>query len=346
MKKTLLALAVLASFAGVASAQTSVTAYGVLDMALQREDNGAAVNATKTALDSGIQSGSRLGFKGTEDLGGGLNAHFVLEMGMNADTGLSSQGGVLFGRQAFVGLGGGFGTVNLGRQYAPIFLATDAVDPFDAGIIGGTAGVGTSTGGILTMFGTPFRTNNTINYTTNNLGGFTGSLAYSLGEQAGNNTAGRQLGVSGTYANGPILVTAAYHKADNIPGGAILADATKIGFVGATYDFKVVKLAAAYGKTTNDLDTVDNKDWMLGVTVPVGPGNILGTYTRVTNDAISTDNKSNQIAVGYTYDLSKRTNLYTSFSRTANDANVNGGGLAAGNGLTDKMFNVGIRHKF
>lgn len=361
MKKTLLALAVLASFAGVASAQTSVTAYGVLDMALQREDNGAAVNATKTALDSGIQSGSRLGFKGTEDLGGGLNAHFVLEMGMNADTGLSSQGGVLFGRQAFVGLGGGFGTVNLGRQYSPIFLATDSVDPFDAGIIGGTAGVGTSTGGILTMFGTPFRTNNTINYTTNNLGGFSGSVAYSLGEQAGNNVNGRNIGVSGTYANGPILITAAYNKADNIPNAlavpAVLPDATKIGFVGGTFDFKVVKAALAFGKTTDDLNTVDNKTVMLGATVPVGPGNILGSWVHQKND-LTNGGKSNQYAIGYTYDLSKRTNLYTSYSRTTNDANDNAGALAGpgphdtaaqialGNGLTDTMFNVGIRHKF
>jgi len=342
MKKTLLALAVLASFAGVASAQTSVTAYGVLDMALQHEDNGAASNAATTALDSGIQSGSRLGFKGTEDLGGGLNAHFVLEMGVNADTGISAQGRV-FGRQAFVGLGGGFGTVNLGRQYAPIFLATDAVDPFDAGIISGHAGFGTSSSGILGLFGTPFRTNNTVNYTTNNMGGFTGSLAYSFGEQAGNNTTGREIGASATYANGPILVTAAYHKTDSGAGAPV--NATKLEFIGATYDFKVVKAAAAYGKTTSDLNIVDNKTAMLGVTVPVGPGNILGSWVHQKND-LAGGGKSNQIAVGYTYDLSKRTNLYTSYSRTANDANDNAGGLAAGNGLTDKLFNVGIRHKF
>jgi predicted porin len=113
MKKALLALAVLAAFAGTASAQTNVTMYGVLDMALQHENDG--VNST-TALDSGIQSGSRLGFKGTEDLGGGLKANFDLEAGVNADTGTSSQGGILFGRQAWVGLSGGFGSLRLGRQ--------------------------------------------------------------------------------------------------------------------------------------------------------------------------------------------------------------------------------------
>ena len=245
------------------------------------------------------------------------------------------------GRQAYVGLGGGFGTVNLGRQYSPIFLAADSVDPFDAGIITGQAGSGTSSDGTLVFFGNfPNRTNNTINYTTNNLGGFTGSVAYSFGEVAGDNTANRQLGLSGTYANGPILATAAYHKANDLAGNA-----TKNAFIGGTYDFTVVKAAAAYGKNTSDLNTVDTKTWMLGVTVPVGPGNILGSYTHVKNNLVG-GGKSNNIAVGYTYALSKRTNLYTSYSRTANDANDNAGGLAAGPGLTDKLFNVGIRHKF
>lgn len=342
MNKSLLALAVLSAFAGAASAQTSVTVYGVVDMAVQHENNGGAAGS-KTALDSGIESGSRLGFKGSEDLGGGLKANFQLEMGVNADTGASSQGGVLFGRQAFVGLSGNFGSVNFGRQYAPIFIATDSVDPFDAGIISGTAGVGTSSTGILGLFGTPFRTNNTVNYTTTNLGGFSGSAAYSFGEVAGDNSASRQIGLSGTYANGPALATVAYHKANDV-----LGNGTKFVFVGGTWDFKVVKAAAAYGTTKTDtgvLTQVDNKTAMLGVTVPVGPGNILGSWVHQKNELVG-GGKSNQLAVGYTYAMSKRTDLYTSYSRTANDTNDNAGGLAAGNGLTDKLFNVGIRHKF
>lgn len=339
MKKSLLALAVLGAFAGVASAQTSVTVYGVLDMAIQHENNG--VNS-KTALDSGIQSGSRLGFKGVEDLGGGMNAHFVLEMGVNADNGTSAQGGLTFGRQAYVGLGGNFGNLNMGRQYSPIFNSAASVDPWGVGIIGATAGVGTSATGILGMFGTPFRTNNTINYTTNNLSGFTGSLAYSFGEQAGDNTAGRQMGLSGSYANGPVLVTAAYHKANDTTAAT---KATKLGFVGGSYDFKVAKLAAAYG--TNKVDAgADNRTWMLGATVPVGPAtNILASYAR-NNDRSVADGATNQIALGFTYSLSKRTNFYGSVSRTANDAGVSGGGLSVAKGDTDKMYNVGIRHTF
>ncbi|MES2070297.1 MAG: porin [Pseudomonadota bacterium] len=343
MKKSLLALSVLAAFAGVAHAQSSVTIYGVVDMAIQNENRGGTGpgTGTITGLDSGIQSGSRVGFKGTEDLGGGLKANFQLEMGVNADNGTSSQGGLAFGRQAWVGLSGDFGSVNMGRQYTPIFIAVDTIDPFDAGFTSGAAGQGTSSAGILGVFGTPFRSNNTVNYSTNNLGGFTGSAAYSFGEVAGNTSASRQIGLSGTYAAGPVTATLAYHKANDVTGN----NATKIVFLGGIYDFGVAKLHAAYGKTTTDLNTADNKQWMIGTTVPFGAAAFLATYTRITNELV-TANKSNQVAIGGTYSLSKRTNLYTSFSRTSNDANVNAGGLAAANGATDRLFNVGIRHKF
>lgn len=342
MKKSLLALSVLAAFAGVAHAQSAVTVYGVVDMAIQHQNHDGAITKSKTALDSGIQSGSRLGFKGTEDLGNNLKANFLLEMGILADTG-KSQGDLTFGRQAYVGLSGDFGAVNLGRQYAPIFIAVDTIDPWDAGFIGGKAGEGTSSGGILTVFETPFRTDNTINYTTNNLGGFTGSAAYTFGEKAGGSSVSRQMGLSGTYAAGPVTATLAYHRANDV---VIAGNDKKSAFLGGIYDFGVAKLHAAIGRTTSDLDTSDHKDWMIGTTVPFGAAALLASYTRIDNKVPGAVGKSNQIAVGGTYSLSKRTNLYTSFSRTDNDANVNVAGLAAANGATDRLFNVGVRHKF
>lgn len=126
MKKSLLALAVLGAFAGAASAQTNVTIYGVVDAGITHE-NGAAGSVTKLA--TGVQSGNRLGFKGTEDLGGGLKANFQIENGFNLDTGTQRQG-ALFGRQAYVGLSGNFGAINLGRQYNPVFNALDSIDPW------------------------------------------------------------------------------------------------------------------------------------------------------------------------------------------------------------------------
>src|SRR5690606_10200795 len=115
MKKSLLALAVLGTFSGAALAQSSVTIYGVADAGIAYTDNGNPAGE-QWSVESGQQSGSRLGFKGTEDLGGGLSAIFTLESGFNLDNGTSAQGGRLFGRQAWVGLNGGFGTVKLGRQ--------------------------------------------------------------------------------------------------------------------------------------------------------------------------------------------------------------------------------------
>lgn len=347
MKKSLLALAVLAAVAGSAHAQSSVTIYGVLDMALQHENRGGTAGSI-TALDSGIQSGSRLGFKGSEDLGGGLKANFQLEMGVNADTGASSQGGLAFGRQAWVGLSGEFGSLNMGRQYTPIFIATDTIDPWDAGFNstggGAQAGQGTSTAGTLGLFGTPFRTNNTVNYTTNNLSGFTGSLAYSFGEVAGDTSALRNIGLSGIYADGPIQAAIAYNTNSDATGNA-----KKITFLGGIYDFSVAKLHAAYGKTTTDagyVGPVDTKEWMIGTTVPFGAATLIATYASVTNNLVATAGKGQQFAIGGTYSLSKRTNLYTNYARTTNDANSNAGGMASANGQTDSLINVGIRHRF
>src|SRR4051812_24354305 len=111
MKKTLLAFALLGAFAGTASAQSNVTVYGVVEIAVNYADNGAATNARTFSLDNGTSLPSRIGFKGTEDLGGGLKALFQLENGFNLDTGAITQTGRIFGRQAWVGLNGGFGTV-------------------------------------------------------------------------------------------------------------------------------------------------------------------------------------------------------------------------------------------
>ncbi len=129
MKKTFATLALLS--AGTAFAQSNVTVYGLVDASIANEKNGGTLAATR--LDSGSQSGSRLGFKGTEDLGNGLKANFVLEAGFNLDDGTSAQG-ALFGRQAYVGLSGDFGAFNLGRQKAPMYDVMDKLDPFHIGM--------------------------------------------------------------------------------------------------------------------------------------------------------------------------------------------------------------------
>ncbi|GGC82757.1 porin [Undibacterium terreum] len=339
MKKSLLAVALLGAFSGAAFAQSSVTVYGLIDAGISRDDNGAPAGA-KLGQDSGLQNGSRLGFKGTEDLGGGLKANFVLESGIKEDTGTYDQGGLSFGRQAYVGLSGDFGSVNLGRQKSITYTISETVDPFSLGLAGN----------IDRLFKTGSRRDNAVTYTTTNLSGFTGSAQYAFGEVAGNNTANRTLGVSGTYAAGPVYAAIAYEKVNDANGNLGLASASagKKLFVGGTYDFGVAKAHAAYenlkGSTSlTNLTETEQRIWMIGASVPFGASSFLVDYTRVKDENLANAN-AKQYALGYLYALSKRTNLYTSYSRTTNDANV---AYNAGvKGGTDSLFSAGIRHLF
>ena len=331
MKKSLLALAVFGAFAGAASAQTSVTAYGVADVGFVREYGSLGPGITK--LDSGVQSGSRLGFKGTEDLGSGLKALFQLETGIAMDTGGFTQGGTAFGRQSWVGLAGSFGMVSLGRQYQSQFTALDEVDPFGTGL------AGTSTN--LFNYPTGSRNNNMIRYETPEMGGFNAQAQYGFGEVAGNTSASRKLGGSIGYSNGPAVIKLAYEKDNNA------ADTSSAKFTQLTgsYDFSVVKLAMAYRKDKDDV-ALDANNFLVGVSVPFGANTVMASYIR-RNDKSPADQDANQIAIGYTYALSKRTNFYTSYARI-NESNgaAYTVGNAIGGGSNDKAFNVGIRHKF
>lgn len=340
MKKSLIALAVLGAVAGGASAQTNVTIYGVADAGLSRIDNG---RVNTTALQSGQQSGSRIGFRGTEDLGGGLSAIFTLENGFNLDDGTLGQGGRLFGRQAFVGLQGGFGAVKLGRQYNPIRTAVESIDPFGLGLAGNAANV-------FSVYGE--RADNTLNYTSPNFGGFSGQAQYSFGEVAGSNSTGRQVGLSASYAAGPLSVIVAHHDQNTTAtaaGATVAAGDAKTTFLGGTFDFGMAKLHAAYarskGETALGATNLDRDDAMLGVSAPIGAGTILASYIRRNDDIGGGTRDADQWAIGYTHALSKRTNLYTSYARIKNDAAATVGNPAAA-GLDPSIFNVGVRHRF
>ncbi|GAA4031105.1 porin [Actimicrobium antarcticum] len=330
MKKSLLALAVFGAFAGVASAQSSVTAYGIVDMGITRELGGVGGGVTKLA--NGVQSGSRLGFKGTEDLGGGLKAMFQLETGIAADTGGFSQGGLAFGRQSWVGLNGGFGTVSLGRQYNPLFSALDEVDPFGTGL------AGSSTNLFITG---ATRVNNSLKYVAPEMGGITAEAIYGFGEVAGNTAASRTMGGSVGYSNGPIIGKLVYERVTN----ATDTNTTKLTQGTFSYNFNVATLALGYGKTKDDA-TVNADSMLVGVTVPFGASAVMASYIR-RNDKSSLNQDAKQYAVGYTYALSKRTNLYSSYARINNENGAFytvGDATSAGSG--DKALNVGIRHKF
>ncbi len=331
MKKSLLAIAMLGILsAGTASAQSSALAiYGIVDAGVNYERGNVAGSDVK--LTSGIQSGSRLGFRGTEDLGGGLSAKFVLETGIAIDTGGFNQGGLAFGRQSWVGLNGDFGTVAMGRQYTPHYTALNDIDPFKTGLSGNSQN----------MILSPTRMDNTIKYSSPSWSGFIAELAYGLGEVIGNNTASRQLGGALGYANGPALVKLAYHGADDATG----TDRTKSTLLGGVWDFGVATANIAINRTRGT-GIVDSRDYLIGSSVPFGPSTLLVSYIRK-DDRSTLNRDGRQWALGYTYAVSKRTNFYTSFGRITGDngfTNTVGTAVTAGTG--DEAFNVGIRHVF
>ena len=330
MKKTLLALAVLGTLAGTASAQTNVTIYGVVDAGVSWIDNGAAAGNT-VRMDSGLLNGSRLGFRGTEDLGGGLSANFQIENGFDSTTGAATQGGLLFGRQAWVGLSNNLGAVKLGRQNNVLYVASAFVyDPFGISLAGDASK-------FFKLYGS--RTDNAVDFSVK-AGGVTGELAYGFGEVAGNNSGNRQLGVMLRYKAGPVDALLAYHRQNNATG----TDNAKTTLLGGNYDFGRAKVYAAYA-WDKGLGALDQRDALIGVGVPVGGvGTVLASYIRKTDKAVANAD-SNQIALGYVHDLSKRTALYTSYSRVSNDGAANYGGAAVA-GATVKLFDFGVRHRF
>jgi len=357
MKKSLLALAVFGAFAGAASAQSSVTVYGIVDANVARTDSfDAATNSTKkvTSMNNGEQSQSRIGFKGVEDLGNGLKAVFNLENGFDLSNGAQGQAsGFAFSRLAWVGLEGNFGTVRLGRQDLPIYLAMDSVDPFSTGTLG-------DIGTLFPSLDAKPRYNNMLYYKTPTFSGLTAEVSYTFGEQAGDNTAGRSYGIVLGYENGPLVAKLAYNRLDNDPNNlspavpvvtpTVNADAKdKDTFAGISYDFGVVKLHGAYLKAKADVagvTSVDTKSGMIGISVPLGAGTFLADYTMLKDDLVDNDD-SKKLSLGYVYSLSKRTNLYTTVARVTNDDNA--GRAAYGTtkpGDNSTGYQVGIRHTF
>ncbi len=328
MKIKMIVAGVGALMACGAQAQTSVTAYGIIDAGIVSQTDRAAVGH-KIGIDSGNQSGSRLGFKGTEDLGGGLSARFVIENGFAADTGEATQDGLLFGRQARVGLAGGFGAVDLGRQNTVTFNANIAIDPFHAGTGGASTNMFAANG---------FRMDNSIKYTAPKMGGFSGEVMYGFGEVAGNNSANRQIGLGVGYRNGPIVVAFAHNNGNN----ATDTNTTKNTFLGTVYNFGSFKLHGAYGVNKNDT-TLDTRDMLLAVTFPFGANKIMASYIRK-DDKQNANSDATQISVAYTYDMSKRTNLYAVYSRVDNDSLVKYKAAAAG--LDSSIVQLGVRHRF
>jgi predicted porin len=354
MKKSLLALAVLTAVTGAASAQSSVTLYGKVDVGLVLDSGagyvtGSPAQGKSIRISSGVTGGSRLGFKGVEDLGGGMKAAFQLETGFCADsasqTATGSAGSTpapfctggnnFMGRQAYGALSGGFGSLSAGRQYSLGFNNLSTIDPFGTGYAGQVNNLVANQG---------LRLNNSATYNTPTMGGVTASIEVALGEQTGNFAGGRETGAGVTYASGPAYLGATYHGVENAAG---TSTAQKDYLLGGTYDFGVVKLHALVAKTTGiGLNSNNSMSIMGGATVPLGGGNLMASYVHF-NDRTAADKDATQFGIGYNYPLSKRTAIYTAFARIKDS---NGAQFTVGNatevGSGNKAFNLGVVHNF
>ena len=329
MKKSLVALAALA-VVGAASAQSTVTLYGVADAWFGQTKTGVgAASISQTKLDSGGSNGSRWGLRGSEDLGGGLKANFQVEAGFAIDTGASADANSFFNRQAYVGFSGGFGAVTAGRHYT-------AYDNLRAATYD-TAFATTSTvfgRGVVADYTT--RVNHSLAYTSPDFGGISGAVVYSLGEDKSllNTNASSNVSMHVKYAAGPLLVGFGHQNQKAQVGVGTVS--TKYNLIAGSYDLGMAKLVAGY--QTAKVGTLDDKEYQLGVNFPIGTAaNIALGYT-------STDASSNAESTGYSiagiYEMSKRTRLYAGYNSTKGET-----GAGVQNAKTS-LLAVGVRHSF
>ncbi len=309
MKKTLIALAALASTA--AFAQSSVTLYGVADASLSKVTDKSAALSSAGTMNNGT---SRWGVRGTEDLGGGLKAGFNFEQGLSLNDGtLAKSGAGEFGRAAWMNLSGGFGEVRLGRTLNPSFYAAAAWELTGAA---NYSAVVSQFGGVLGGI----RNSSQIAYTTPNMGGFSATLGYVLKGNAANEKA--KVDLNAIYANGPLAVALGYNK---------VQDAEKNVHVGARYNFGMFTLAGGYMDPAGDA-----KGFSIGGAVKAGPVDLVLDVVR------DTEAKDTDLLVEVKYPLSKRTFAYGAFLR---DGKNKAGALGAA-GKDVNGLGLGIRHNF
>ncbi|HJV69657.1 porin [Ideonella sp.] len=306
MRKTAIALA---AFGLAAAAHADVTIYGKLDAGF-RKSIGSEDKEIATSGDS------RIGFKGTEDLGNGLTAFFGMEHRFFPDTGVQD-GDMFWKGYSKVGLSGAFGSVGLGRQYTAAFLMVqNKVDPFAGDTVAQVRDVAMRVGGI-----TKVRVNNSVAYdfSTN---GF--KFGATVAEAAGNGTGGTEKPTSfaGSYASGPFFIAAGLEN----PAG----DNDRQWNLAAGYKIGAVDLTAGYADGRTNAD-VKAKGYALGMNWQVGTADIKAAYGVQRVDGTTTVQK---LGLGYHYNLSKRTTIYADVGHDSK-------------ATTEKTgYDLGIRHNF
>jgi predicted porin len=326
MKKSLLALAALTAFAGAASAQSSVTLYGRVDISANKNFGRDDYRLTNG-------SGSRFGVRGVEDLGGGLQAIFQIEHRFNADTGADSSGGTRFwGARSIVGLQGKFGTLTLGRDYTTAFLQSQLpADPWGWDTSNSTATSAITGGNIAKV-----RNDSAITYTLG-IGGFKIGGQYAEATDEINNFYDNPYNGAISYNAGPISASLAYEFTGNKKEDWTTAN--------LAWNFGFMKIGGFYGTGTHK-SGLDVESWMATITAPIGAGEFRLAYGERKVDG---DKDIQGLLVGYHYSLSKRTTVYADYGYNDKQKKVNAiNGRVAGTVSTSEKdgWDVGIKHNF
>ena len=379
MTRSKVALAVLVACAGGAQAQ-SLTIYGGVDGNVTRLTSGG--KGSMWQLRDGGMYVTKLGFTGSEDLGGGFRAHFVMESQSSSDTGAAAStnttnstagntavGGLTWNRKVTVSLFTPMGEVRFGRDYTSTFVPTTYFDPFFS------AGVASATN--FQVFHTSTISLPTLVRASNMVGYYIPSTwvpgLYAYAQVAlGEGTGSRYDGLGTGYRRGPVFVSAAIGKTKapfighSVAVPAAVNAATqaadnnlRVWSIGGSYDFSGFKPMGFYHRQTLDKFGVAGSpitetdrvvdDWLLGFSWTLGAHVIKGAY-MVRNDKGLTDNDPKQIGLGYSYNFSKRTATYLNFVNIKNSSNGSYNFLASGfapvAGEMGRAVQVGVSHSF
>lgn len=327
----------------LAQAQSSVTIYGLLDVNVAHERAGSL---KRSGMDVSELNGSRLGFRGSEDLGNGLKAIYTLETAVRLDIG--GMDGAGFQRQTFLGLEGSWGRITAGRQYSPAFVA---LDPFEAtGGADRTAGLlHRKTGSVAR--GYQVRFDNMIKYRSPEMAGFSVDAGYWTGAENASDDSdvrrqGRGYGLTGMYKNGPFAASVTTQSyITNATGGR----ASTHGIAGA-YDFGVAKLYALYtqDKEHGSQGSGKARSYAVGAEIPVSKAGTVAVSYGSRNESGEADTEdASGVSLYYMHNLSKRTTLYTAYSQLNNRGDANYGfNLTPDAGDRISVVMAGIRHRF
>jgi predicted porin len=341
MKKLAIAAA-LSAITTVATAQ-SVTVYGIMDTGIQRYDAGAD---TFTRANDNALATSRLGFRGTEDLGGGLRANFQLEGQLNLAGGrvgsTSTADNEIFNREAWVGISGGLGEVRIGRQ--DVTYAQD----IDTGVSQFGNFGNRATNGTAIELGSDQK--NVIKYISPRVAGFTAQLGYASSNAPGATTdgTGDQKGAYLRYDRGALSLHAGHQQND----GATSAAERDFTTYGATYNFGFATAGVTYARgdvsTTGDIESTNTQ---ASVRVPLANGLAAHAIYAVAKNGTQADNNQGRgYTIGVTKALSKRTTLYAAYTSVDNESNSSmampGTTAPASAGLDTKAYTAGISHSF